>query len=191
MPAFIENIDVAILRAVEALDFTPLIWFSRLITHLGDGGIFWIVLSLLLAVLPKTRRVGIAMCVSLALSFLVVNVAIKPLVARIRPYDLYDFVARAEMPHDFSFPSGHSSISFAPAVAFAFAQRGRYRWQSAVLLVLAGLIALSRVILLVHYPSDVLAGSLIGAACGFAAAVITRYALDRLDEMQKSKEAKR
>ena len=188
MPTFVENVDVAILRAVETLDVAPLIWLARLVTHLGDGGIFWIALSLLLTILPQTRRIGIAMCVSLALSFLIVNVTVKPLVARARPYDLYDFAARTRMPHDFSFPSGHSSISFAPAVAFARSRRGRYGWQSAALLALAALVTLSRVMLLVHYPSDVLAGGLIGAACGFAAAAATRCALDK---MQSSKEAER
>lgn len=133
------------------------------LTHLGDGGIFWIILTLLFLILPKTRKAGAAMAISLALESLLCNVLLKPLVARVRPYEINTAVRLLlRAPKDFSFPSGHTGIAFAGAAAMGFARaRGRVP-----ALVLASVIGVSRLYLYVHYPTDVLAGAALGVLTG-------------------------
>lgn len=131
----------------------------RLFSLLGDKGLFWIALTVLLLCFRRTRRVGAYCAVSMLLTFLVVNCAIKPLVARVRPYDLFpeiQLLVRAE--HDFSFPSGHSANSFAVAWILLRMTKRSYGVPAVAL---AALIALSRLYVGVHYPTDVLAGTAI------------------------------
>lgn len=172
VPEFIENIDVAILTAVQSFDSPVLTRILGIITLFGNSGIGWILLTLVLLAIPKTRKMGAAMALALIFSLVVTNLTLKPLVARVRPYDLYDFLPRIEAPHDLSFPSGHASVSFAGAAAFWAARDGRFKGIGIALWVLAGLIALSRVLLLVHYPSDVVGGTIVGILCGVAAAAV-------------------
>lgn len=134
-------------------------------TRLGDGGALWIAVSLALLMFPRTRRAGMVMAAALALEALCCNLLLKPLVARPRPFSLRPaiplLIAR---PTDFSFPSGHTGAAFAAAFALYFS-RSRL-WGPAV--VLAGLVGFSRLYLFVHYPTDVLAGALLGVLSGWA-----------------------
>ena len=138
------------------------------ITALGNGGIFWIVLALVMLALPKYRRSGLAMSIALIFGLLVCNLTLKPLVARIRPYDYQLNVFGKQIalliatPHDFSFPSGHTIASFEGAVALMLYDRKL----GIPATVLAVLIAFSRLYLYVHYPTDVLASVILGI--GFA-----------------------
>lgn len=148
---------------------TPLV---RAVTHLGDAGIFWILLTLALLAFKKTRRAGVCCALALIMDLIVVNLALKPLIARIRPYAVMPEIRiLIPPPGDFSFPSGHSAASFACAWAF-FRARGR-KW-GLPLVALALLVALSRLYLGVHYPTDVIGGMLIGVALGEAGARIGR-----------------
>lgn len=134
------------------------------ITHLGDGGIFWIILSVLLLLFKKTRKVGLCCALALIFDLLVVNIAIKPLVARIRPYVVLNEInILTHQPGDHSFPSGHSAGSF--ACAWAFFRAYKKKWRIPVL-VLASLVSLSRLYVGVHYPTDVLGGVVIGIIVG-------------------------
>ena len=134
------------------------------ITHLGDGGIFWIILSVLLLLFKKTRKAGLCCALALIFDLLVVNIAIKPLVARIRPYVvLNDITILTHQPGDHSFPSGHSAGSF--ACAWAFFRAYKKKW-GVPALVLAALVSLSRLYVGVHYPTDVLGGVVIGIIVG-------------------------
>lgn len=161
------NIEFEILDFIrENLSCAPMDVVMRVITFFGDGGWFWIVLALILIVIPKTRKIGITVCISLLFSLIFCNLTIKPIVARTRPYDVLNTVELIiKAPHDYSFPSGHTSISFAGAVA-VFAHNKK--WGS-VALVLAALIAFSRLYLYVHFPTDVLAGALLGSFCAVLA----------------------
>lgn len=137
------------------------------ITHLGDSGIIWILLTLGLLLFKKTRKAGIVSALALIFSLLINNVWLKNMVARTRPYEVLDRLKlMIEKQHDFSFPSGHSGASFASA--FALWKTLPKKWGIAAL-VLASLIALSRLYVGVHYPSDVLGGILTGILCGFLA----------------------
>ena len=99
------------------------------------------------------------------------NVILKPLAARPRPFEVNMGVRLLiEAPKDFSFPSGHTGASFAAAAALFFV--GSRGWIPAA--VLAALIGFSRLYLYVHYPTDVLAGALLGIAAGWAACRLFR-----------------
>jgi len=168
----ITEIDLAILDWIwENLRCGFLDAVMPVITLFAHHGIFWICLSLLLLAIPKTRKVGLAMCLALVMNVLLCNVLIKPLVARPRPWthrpELEAAIAALSiLPTDFSFPSGHTSASFACAMAMA---RSKSRL-GVPALILAALIGLSRLYLYVHYPTDVLCGVLLGAACGILGA---------------------
>ena len=151
----------------------PLDIAMPLITKLGDGGIFWIICSLVLTVLPKTRKIGIAMALSLGLEVLCCNVLLKPFIARLRPSDVNTAVALLiPRPEGFSFPSGHTGASFAAASALFFSQGSRMAGVGAF--ALASLIGFSRLYLYVHYPTDVLAGALLGVMLGWLGAMLVR-----------------
>lgn len=142
--------------AIES-DFADF-FFSR-ITHLADAGVFWIVLALILLFFRRTRRAGITMTAALVIGLAVGNLTMKPLIARVRPYDFDPSIVLLIPPeHDFSFPSGHTLASFEGAVGLWLCHR---KWGSAAI-VLACCIAFSRLYLMVHYPTDVVTGALLG-----------------------------
>lgn len=139
------------------------------ITVLGNGGILWIGSTALLLLLPKTKKIGAAMAAGLLLEALCCNLILKPLVERIRPCDVNSAVQLLiTRPTDFSFPSGHTGASFAATAALYFKKSRLWIPASA----LSVLIAFSRLYLYVHYPSDVLAGAMLGILAGWAGCVL-------------------
>ncbi len=141
--------------------------FMPFATKLGNGGILWILCALALLLYPKTRTAGVAMAISLILEVIGCNLLLKPLVARIRPYDVNTAVQLlVRPPIDYSFPSGHTCASFAAASSLLFC--GNRGWITAFMA--AVLIAFSRLYLYVHYPTDVLAGVLLGILFGWLGA---------------------
>lgn len=136
------------------------------ITVLGNDGIIWIALALIFLCFKSRRVDGIGIVIALVLSLLVVNLGLKPLVARIRPYDINTAVKLlVSRPTDFSFPSGHTSASFAAASAI-FIRNRRFGIPA---LILASLIAFSRLYLYLHFPTDILASVALGLIFGAAA----------------------
>ena len=134
-----------------------------IITVFGDAGIFWMVVSALLFIFPKTRRTGLGMAIAMMIGLIVCNVTLKPLVARIRPYDLQAELGvtiqlLGERMHDFSFPSGHTIASFEAAVVML----KNSTKMGIPAMILAVLIAFSRLYLYVHYPTDVIASVILG-----------------------------
>lgn len=157
-------------------------WLARLISYTGDGGLGFVLLALVLLCFPKTRVCGAVMATALFLDVLLVNVCLKPLVARVRPYDLgvaMELITRH--PGDFSFPSGHTAAAFAAATALAAAGKGW--WQAG--LIYGVLMAFSRMYLRMHYPTDVLAGALCGVLCGAAALYIWKKLGADRDRLKK------
>lgn len=182
--------DLNILKGIHAT-FHGQVWLNYImagVTWLGEFGAAAIVLAVVLLIFKKTRRAGIATAVALALDFLVVNVILKSCVNRARPWtewaEIIDFYSSVgvRQPIDSSFPSGHAAACMAAAVVMLF----RYRWKGLIALAVALLVALSRMYLCLHYPSDVLGGVLIGAACG----VIGHFAV-RLVEIKLIKKRAR
>ena len=146
--------------------------FMPALTRLGDGGVFWIVLSLALLLFPKTRRTGAIVTMALLLEFLCCNLLLKPLVARIRPYDVNpSVVLLVQRLADFSFPSGHTGVAFAVTSGLYYSKSPL--WSPAA--VLSIVMAFSRLYLYVHYPTDVLAGVLLGIMAGWAGSRAVRF----------------
>lgn len=136
---------------------TPAVTF---LTHLGNAGMIWIALTIVLLCFRRTRKAGILSACSMLVTFLIANVILKNAVARIRPYEVVaGLQLLIERQKDLSFPSGHSASSFAAAVTMFLECPKKY---SVWALILAGLIAASRLYVGVHYPTDVLAGILVG-----------------------------
>lgn len=149
------------------------------ITSLGNAGIIWIVLAVVLLILPKTRKTGIIVAAALLMDLVLCNLILKNLVARVRPYDVNTAIAiLIKKPLDFSFPSGHTAASFAAMTAL-FLAKMKKAWIAA--LVLAALIAFSRLYFYVHYPTDVLGGAVVGILSG-----IIGYAIvEKIDKRRK------
>lgn len=167
MTESITNIDGAILLWIqENIRNDILSPVVKFITHLGDHGWIWIALTIACLVFAKTRRTGIFMMFSLLGSLLINNMILKNLVARIRPYEVVEGLHRIiEAQGDLSFPSGHTGSSFAAAVVIFCTCPKKY---GVPVMVLAGLISLSRLYVGVHYPTDVLAGALTGTLIAIA-----------------------
>lgn len=156
---FIREIDQWMLLFIQEhmrADFLDGFWKG--ITFLGEKGWFWIALSVVLLCRKKTRRAGTASLLSLLGSFLITNLLLKNLIARPRPYqEMEALILLIEKPWDYSFPSGHTSASFASALACYQMLPKPY---GAALIVLAAMIAFSRLYLGAHYPTDIIGGFL-------------------------------
>lgn len=149
------------------------------ITSLGNAGIIWIVLAVVLLILPKTRKTGIIVAAALLMDLILCNLILKNLVARVRPYDVNTAIAiLIKKPLDFSFPSGHTAASFAAMTALFLAKKKK-AWIAA--LILAVLIAFSRLYFYVHYPTDVLGGAVVGILSG----IIGYTIVEKIDKRRK------
>ena len=167
------SFDLPILEWIQAnLQSGFLDTIMPIITMLGDGGIFWIVCSVLFTLHPKTRRMGIAMAISMAMGLLICNIILKPWVARMRPYDYQiDILGKTwndllvggkllvDTPHDYSFPSGHTIACFEASVAIMLSNKKL----GIPALIIAILVSFSRMYLYVHYPTDVIASIFLGS----------------------------
>ena len=166
--------ELAILDAIQTIHVGWLDTLVATFTSLGNAGALFIFTGLVLCCMPCTRKLGVAVLVAIALGALVTNLTIKPLLMRPRPCDVNpDIIMLVPRPHGSSFPSGHTTAAFACAGALLFMRDPRApRALAVAALVVAILMGLSRLYCYVHYPTDVLAGCLIGLAAGFAAAKI-------------------
>ena len=170
------------MEAIYSFDYAVLNWlqehsnpffdsFFSLITHLGDAGLFWRAITVVCLCFRRTRKMGLIMGFAIFLGGLFGNIILKPLVARIRPYDntaweplrtAADLLIKA--PDDFSFPSGHTLVSFEASVGIFSCRK---KWGVPAIIV-AFLVAFSRLYLYVHYVTDVLAGMVMGTAFAIA-----------------------
>jgi undecaprenyl-diphosphatase len=161
MIQYLLNLDGNILLWIQEFIrnpiLTPIVVF---ITGLGNGGRIWILISLLLLIPKKTRKIGIMSIAALLGSLLINNLLLKNLVARTRPYEVIENLQLLVNPaHDYSFPSGHTGSSFASAMVLYQELPKKYGVPA---IILAVLIALSRLYVGIHYPSDVLVGAITG-----------------------------
>lgn len=168
--------ELAVLNFIQTLRRGPLDAAMVLVSRTGDAGLIWIVLALILLLLRRQRRNGLAVSCALALDLGVCNLLLKPLVGRVRPFAVNPAVTLLVLPPgDASFPSGHTAASF--AAVFALRAMGSPLWKPA--LVWACLMAASRLYLYVHWPTDVLGGALVGAVCGWGGAKLARAILEQ------------
>lgn len=144
--------------------------FWKLITSLSNSGWLWITISVLLLFPKRTRKVGVVALTALVLGFLITNVVMKNMIQRARPHEtVQGLMLLIPKPNDFSFPSGHACASF--AAAFVYYRLLPKVWGISAL-ILATLIAVSRLYVGVHYPSDILAGLLVGVFAGWVAVYV-------------------
>ncbi len=170
---------------------TPVMKF---ITALGNGGVFWIVLTVALLCIPKTRKMGLCSAIALLLSVIICNVILKNAFARVRPYEVIDgldlLVKRA---HDWSFPSGHTSASVASAVALFLASTKKQKLITVWGILLAAAIGFSRIYVAIHYPTDVFVSAFMAIVLAVAATLIGTKLYDflavKFTEMKKAKES--
>ncbi|MEG0764615.1 MAG: phosphatase PAP2 family protein [Pseudoflavonifractor sp.] len=172
-------------NALLALDGNLLLWIQEFLrisvldpliivyTKLGNLGLIWIALALLMLCFKKTRRAGVLGLCALALGAICTNGILKHLVGRPRPWLSVEGLTHLIVENDpLSFPSGHTCAAFAAAgVWFKTLPK---RWMGILALVLAALMGFSRLYLGVHFPSDVLAGMLVGLGCAWAVLRIDR-----------------
>lgn len=152
--------------------------FFKCITFLGEGGVACILLGVVLLCIKKTRKSGIYILSGLVLGIIITNLILKPIVARPRPFaedlSIVDFLTsiKYNLPTDWSFPSGHSQVVFnvATMLTLIYKKKGAWAYIPAVL------VALSRIFLCVHYPTDVLCGAIIGVL----SAVIVYFAANAI-----------
>lgn len=172
MVNFITNIDFSILDFIQNhLRNGVLDWLMPKISMLGNAGVIWIVISIVLLSIKKYRKCGITLVIGLLLGLLIGNIILKPLVARPRPCWINsDIALLIASPKDFSFPSGHTLSSFIAAIILLKEDK-KFGY---VAMILAILIAFSRMYLYVHFPSDILAGVVLAILIGFAAIRISR-----------------
>ena len=177
-----EGFDLPILDWIAANLWCPLLdAVMPVITVLGDAGIFWMVIAAALLLFKKTRRVGLGMGIAMLMGLLLCNLTLKPLCQRPRPYDYQFDVFNKLIPllieqqHDFSFPSGHTIASFEAAGVIALNNK---KWGIPAL-ILASLIAFSRLYLYVHYPTDVLVSVALGLALAFVGNQLAHRIPDR------------
>ena len=132
------------------------------ISSLGNKGFIWIAIGVLFLLFGYRNKIwrnrGFLVLFSLAANFLACNVVLKPLIDRTRPYYVLDYTPLIPPVGDPSFPSGHTSASFAAATAIYAINK---KWGIAAY-AFAAVMGFSRLYLGVHFPTDVLAGALVG-----------------------------
>ncbi len=151
--------EIRILDFLQTLRTPFLDKFFSIFTLLGNRGEIWILIFIVLFFNKKTKSVAIYGFIALVLSALSIEVIIKPIIQRPRPFVANPLIELLiKEPFGYSFPSGHATSSFAAAF-FLYLNKVKYR---TVYLLLAILMAFSRLYVYVHYPSDVLVGVLLG-----------------------------
>ena len=136
-----------------------------------NAGICWIALGIVLAAVRRTRAGGLAMLIGAGAETALCEGLIKHLVRRARPYTVIEELELIIAEQStWSFPSGHAAASFACAFILTrfFPKHGHLAY------IPAALIALSRVYVGVHYPTDVLAGAAFGTLVGWAVCAALR-----------------
>lgn len=169
--------DSFILTALHSLACPFLTFISKLVTVLGEKGLIFIIAAIILMMFKNTRKLGVCLFGAIACGGLITNLILKDAIARPRPFETVELFRQywidigAPAESDFSFPSGHATAAAAGMLAIRLV-RGKKWTVPAILWVL--LTMFSRNYLMAHYPSDVIAGVIIGCASAVIAFLITK-----------------
>lgn len=175
--------ELEILHWFESLHNPVLDMIMYVITSLGNAGAIWIIMALAFVTIfrKKYGKAGWSIAVGLILSLIMCNLVMKNMFARVRPFNVDEFENLFGIFNgidDWSFPSGHTSASFAAAAAL-------FMWhkkEGTAALVLATVIAISRLYLTVHYPTDVLASVVLGTLYGIAGYFIVKLVASKMEK---------
>lgn len=171
MMNFIHTFDYALLQLYHNLAVSTnnaLTPFIRSISYFFDieKGLPLVIIAFALLFFKKTRKVGLVMIVSMGIGLIFTNLFIKNYVARLRPFQSgrseivswWKYVGSVHVG-EYSFPSGHATATMACMTAIFLTCNKKYSWLGFLFVLLMGF---SRNYLMVHYPSDVIAGMLVG-----------------------------
>ena len=162
--------DFSVLNFIQKyIRCAPLDFFFKYFTHIGDKGIIWIIFTIIFICIKKYRKCGITTACGLATELIIGNGILKNIVQRDRPCWINKNIDMLiAIPKDYSFPSGHTFASFISAtIIFSFNKK-----LGITAYIIAFLIAFSRLYLYVHFPTDVIAGCLLGIVFGIIIAYI-------------------
>jgi len=191
-PDWLQNWDVSVLNWLQEHMANPILdGFFAFVTHLGDEGILWIALAVIFLFFKKTRKMGITMGVALLLGLILGNGVLKNVIGRVRPYNLegaYGSIIGVDdllvgQPGDKSFPSGHTLGSFEAALAMFYYDR-RFGIPAVVL---AAMIAFSRMYLYLHYPTDIMGGLVLAVVNVILAIIIVNMVYKFIEKKKVSK----
>ena len=184
--------ELELLHALQGLHNEVLDSVMLSITTLGDSGMLWIVTGVSLLLVPAVgkesrehvrmrRTMGIHLLISLLLGLLFGNILLKNIVRRPRPFQVDTGVIPLITPGEYSFPSGHTTSSFAAACSIYFHNKRA----GIVAFVMAAWIAFTRMYLFVHYPTDILGGIVLGVLCAHGGNRILNFVQKKIEKHRK------
>ncbi len=160
-------------------------WFTiimKIFTYLGEGGAMWILLSIVLVIFAKTRKTGFTMMIAMIVTVIIGNAVLKNCFARFRPawvdVEFFNSIKyHIGIPKDYSFPSGHTmnGVTASMCILFCAIKEKKHILYGIGAVIVAGIIAFSRMYLFVHWPTDILAGAFVGLVI----ATITFFVMDK------------
>ncbi len=165
--------------------FTPLF---KAVSVIGEKGIIFFVLAIVLMLFAKTRKSGVCMFGALCVGAIITSLILKNVIARVRPYDagyreFWEFVGGAQSD-SYCFPSGHTTMITAAMTAMFICFNKKWSWAGFCGVLLMGV---SRVYLIAHYATDVIGGIIVGAVSAVIAYFITKLIFFLLEKYKDKK----
>ena len=191
-----SSFDLWVFHFFGSMQCTFLTYVAKFFTTFGDEGFIipLVVLGIVLSFFKKTRKFGFSIIIAVVIGTLVTNIVVKPMALRIRPYntlqgnsDYWNWYigAGALSESDYSFPSGHTTGAFEVATALFLCFKSEKKKIAYIFPAIAICTMGSRVYLMVHYASDVLAGLVVGIVAGILGYLIAKFIVKFIFEKTK------
>lgn len=166
------NWELSFLHMLQDIENPILDGIMAVLSTLGNAGLFWIMVGVVLLIPKKYRKLGIQVLAAMLLTFIVGNLVLKNIIHRPRPYVVDPtLIPRVRKPSEYSFPSGHTMNGITAALTL-FLNDKRIGIPA---IVLALLIAFSRIYNLVHFQTDIIGGMVIG----ICSAIFVQWCINR------------
>lgn len=189
------NFDLWVFHFFGSMQCEPLTYVAKFFTTLGDEAfvIPMVILGIVLSLFKKTRKYGLTLIFAIVIGTLVTNVIVKPMALRIRPYNTLQenvdywkwYVGAGSLSEsDYSFPSGHTTGVTEMAVGMFICFMKDKKKIAYLFPVLALCTAGSRIYLMVHYSTDVIAGLIVGTVAGIVGYFLMKLAVVILEKIK-------